>query len=559
MSQGQRRWTGDRIPPAHDGVQLNACRNVLCANFGVVPINQKGPLGDGAARYRLLGTTAAHKVRAPAIMCVLCSTTALLVSNAAISEEYRRLEGLAVPPASLGACKTATCPNHEVDAAITPEAYHRFGHTAAGSPRFRCRLCGATFSKSRSPTHRLRRPTQSLPILKALINKVPMRRLCDLMEVSPQTLYHRIGWLYDRCRAFSAAHEQELWSGSLARERLHIAFDRQEHILNSGSMIDRRPIMMQAAASTDAYSGYVLLQNLNFDPDVDPFEMELAARDAGDPEAPRPFRRYGRLVMPFDDEPEQDSEVGSLISRGMAVHEQIAIAAHLTALSRMTRGCEYVQLTLDREPGIERTALLSFADRVKAGTTDIFLMRMAKIATQAMKRQLVADAATLLAKEKAAHPGETDAELLFRVIEKRYQEAIRKIPEAKNRWVEHPFQTMGEPQRAALCLTDDGERPRHQIVRGFARTSLRSLDRYFMQVRRKIHVLERPISTSSQANRRWYGYSAYSPLVVMRLLEIFRVVYNYHLTGEQETTPAQRMGLASSPYGLAEILDGRVS
>ena len=171
-------------------------------------------------------------------------------------------------------------------------------------------------------------------------------------------------------------------------------------------------------------------------------------------------------------------------------------------------------------------------------------------------RYFVADAAAVLRKEKAKYPDDTETELLFRLIEKRYTQTLRKIPDAKNRWVSHPFQTMSEPERAVLCLTDDGERPRRQVTQGFARASLRTVDRYFMQVRRKIHVLERPISTSSQANRRWYGYSAYSPLVVMRLLEIFRVVYNFHLIGQQDTTPAQRLGIVESAYSLDDLLRG---
>lgn len=458
----------------------------------------------------------------------------------------------------MGSCRIPACTNHGVDVAASPDGYQRFGQTAAGSPRHRCRVCGATFSTPKSITHRLRQPDKTLPVFKALINKVPMRRLCDLMDVSPQLLYQRIGWIHERCRAFAARHEAALWAGTVARERMHVAIDRQEHMLNSGSAIDRRPVTMQAMASAEGYTGYVLLQNLNFDPDADPFEIELAARACGDPDAPRPFRRYGRLVLPADGDV-SDTDGGDGIrpmSRGMAVHEQIAMAAHMQVLRRMSAGAGYLQLSMDREPGLERLALLTFADRVKAGNLDAYFVRIAKVTTQAQKRQLVADAAAVLRKEKAKYPDDTETELLFRLIEKRYTQTLRKIPDAKNRWVSHPFQTMSEPERAVLCLTDDGERPRRQVTQGFARASLRTVDRYFMQVRRKIHVLERPISTSSQANRRWYGYSAYSPLVVMRLLEIFRVVYNFHLIGQQDTTPAQRLGIVESAYSLDGLLRG---
>ena len=86
-----------------------------------------------------------------------------------------------------------------------------------------------------------------------------------------------------------------------------------------------------------------------------------------------------------------------------------------------------------------------------------------------------------------------------------------------------------------------------------ARATLRALDRYFMQVRRKINILERPIHSASASGRAWHGYNAYSPRVVAEMLDIFRVVYNFHLRGQDGKTPAQRLGLAERPMSLAEL------
>jgi hypothetical protein len=36
-----------------------------------------------------------------------------------------------------------------------------------------------------------------------------------------------------------------------------------------------------------------------------------------------------------------------------------------------------------------------------------------------------------------------------------------------------------------------------------------------MQVRRRLSILERPISTASRARRTWYGYSAYHPETIV--------------------------------------------
>lgn len=564
MARASRKWDGPRVPPAAaDGMQLNCCRNPLCDNYAIPPISDRKERQTATDGYRIIGTTAGHKAAMPALQCQRCQTSVLLISNRAVTEERDRLLVLGAPIGNQAACKNSGCANHVKGVKDHPDGYQRFGKTAIGSPRYRCRTCGSTVSEPKGGTHRLRRPEKTLEIFRGLINKVAMRRLCELADVGAETLYQRIELIHDRCRALAAEHEAELMAGRLRRERMHIALDRQDHILNSGTSHDRRPSLLLSTASAEAHTGYILAQHLNFDPNADPFALELDAREAGDPDRPPAFRKHGRLWLPYERletrDPATESEQSAdkqfrPASRGAQVHDSIALAAHLQIIERMTRGADYLQLSLDREPGIERLSLLTFQNRMRAGSVDAFLVRINKAMTQAMKRTALAEAERQLAEARTKHPSLSDVQVLLAVIERDYVRALRYVPAPRDRWISHPYPTMSEPERAVLCLTDDGDRPRAQVVSGFARASLRSIDRYFMQVRRKIHVLERPIATSSASFRRWYGYSAYSALVVMRLLEIFRVVYNYHLTGKQSTTPAQRLGLAARPYSLAELV-----
>lgn len=76
------------------------------------------------------------------------------------------------------------------------------------------------------------------------------------------------------------------------------------------------------------------------------------------------------------------------------------------------------------------------------------------------------------------------------------------------------------------------------------KASLHAIDCFFVQVRRRLSILERPISTSSRAGRTWYGYSAYNPETIVKILGIFRTFYNYCLAGQDGKTPAMRLGLA---------------
>lgn len=136
----------------------------------------------------------------------------------------------------------------------------------------------------------------------------------------------------------------------------------------------------------------------------------------------------------------------------------------------------------------------------------------------------------------------------------RYRAAVETTTQPRDRWVAHPYPAINQPERASVCLTDGGQRPMDRLLQGYARASLRSVDRYFMQVRRKIHLPERPIHSSSAVGRALFGYNACSALVVIRLPDIFRVTYNFHLAGKQKTTPAQRWGLTDRVWSLEDIL-----
>lgn len=74
------------------------------------------------------------------------------------------------------------------------------------------------------------------------------------------------------------------------------------------------------------------------------------------------------------------------------------------------------------------------------------------------------------------------------------------------------------------------------------------------QLRRSVNMLERPIQTASKARRTWYGYSPYSPLMVEKLLAIYRTMHNYVEVGRDGRTPALRLGLTAANYKPEDVL-----
>ena len=85
--------------------------------------------------------------------------------------------------------------------------------------------------------------------------------------------------------------------------------------------------------------------------------------------------------------------------------------------------------------------------------------------------------------------------------------------------------------------------------------TLHPVDRFFMQVRRRLSLAERAISSAGNQGRVWNGYAAYRPGNLVEALEIFRVYYNFCQCGDDKMTPAMRLGLARGPVAVEDILD----
>ena len=82
-----------------------------------------------------------------------------------------------------------------------------------------------------------------------------------------------------------------------------------------------------------------------------------------------------------------------------------------------------------------------------------------------------------------------------------------------------------------------------------------NIDLFFMQARRRVHLLKRPFSVSANARRVWYGYSAYNPDYLVKVAELFRLFYKHiHNDRKDKKTPAVRLGLAKGKVDYEDIL-----
>jgi transposase-like protein len=589
----------DRVPPPvqvklPDGtvrtVQINFCKNPDCANFGIPAAGKKHarrakqPEGPPAGYdYALSG----GRGSTPFLKCQLCGEFPPIKSNLGVGEELMRLARyLDMPrPAS---CRTAGCANTEVPVS-NPAAYQLFGKSERGSQRFRCRACGKTLSVAASPVLRQRLPHKNRTIFKLLMNKAPLSRICEVAEVSMQTVYDKLDFFHQQCLVFAAKHERVLLNG-FRRDRLYVAVDRQSYVVNWTERKDKRNVVLNALGSADLDTGYVFGMHLNFDSEVSATEVSAQAAALGDYVASPPFRRHARLWLEpdyiratdatarrlsrkasgdlsadieagyRDAETREDIESQELITAGvkfpksgMQVRSEYTLYGHFFLLRELFRGVDKVRFYLDQESGIRAACLAAFEHEVRARTCDAFYVRLEKELSDGEKKRLIAESRRAFLDAQHDNPGLSPSQVKVLLMR---EELARAAVHGrwKDRWLLHPFPNNSEPKKALCYLTDLGDYDEDHLANLYLKGSLHSIDRFFMQVRRRLSFLERPIATASKTFRTWYGYSAYRPENIEKLLAILRVYYNYCLAGEDDKTPAMRLGLSTHVVQFDELM-----
>lgn len=453
------------------------------------------------------------------------------------------------------------------------------------------------FAFAEKSTYRQRVTHPNRDVFEHLVNSVPLRRIIKLLKITPGVLYRRMTFIWRQCRDFAGDRERSLVFRQDLGKR-YIAMDRQALMVNWQTRKDRRNTLLLMCASADLATGYVFGAHLNYDAEMDADEVVADLPRYGDERLAQPFRRYARVWLPQDyeiaakrgasgaraadsslaaeidatylkslqrhnieagDGPKQDTRTPH---RGMQLHEQVSMAAHVQFVARLLRNAEKIRFFMDQESGLRAAFMAAFHERVRDRTADAFYVRVLKEATVDAKRNLVRQAQQRFTQAQIANASLSDDEVEILLIR---EEMLRMSAIGKwgDRWLAHPFPDMREPEKQVCWLTDidapatetgHSEDQLNHAARLYRKAALHSVDRFFMQIRRGVTMAERGVVSSSADRRLWFGKNAYDPGNLAMMLEIFRVYFNYCEVGEDKKTPAMRMALAKGPVASEDIL-----
>lgn len=522
--------------------------------------------------------------------CVKCGSIFYLKSNQAVWEELHRISRYLEPPVE-PSCPFSRCENASQGVISSPGAYYTDGKTPTGSQRYKCRSCGHRFSV-KGPTVGQKKPHENKLVFKLLVNKNSIRSIARIAELSPKAVYDKIDFIHRQCLLFVADREQDLQK--LRLRRLFISTDRQDYQVNWTDRKNKGNVQLTAVASAESRTGYVFPMSINYDPDVDVEAAVEAAKANGDLDGrPDGFRESARIWLPDETRPpprplavrehlpaEQKFGMPDLEAvedlhpkhqlprHGAQVHFEYTCYAHYRLLRRLVGHAGKLRFFMDEDGALQAAFKTAFADRIRADEVDGAAVKINKSLTVDERRTLVAETKRLVDEYRAAagladfSDAEVRLDLLgheiatfIELLTTKKDSELKEIdPMLKKGWFWYPFNTMAEPHKRIKVLNDWSIKDDLHAARLMKRASLHAIDRFFMQIRRLVMMLERPISTPSNDGRVWRGYSAYNPRIIQKLLDIYRVYYNYVAVGEDKRTPAMRLGLAMGPVKLETIL-----
>lgn len=592
-----------------NGIQVNFCKNPLCNNFNVPYTGDRKDLN-----YKRKGTTVAPKPSGPAsdnrnisahpsmgtaansppsIICQSCGEAPPLKSNHAINEV---LKLWSYHPDN-SACPDRNCKNHHISIG-TKGAYKRNGKTGAGTVRWLCKACNRSFvdrAKIR-PSREGETPWRYNDIIKGLVNHIAFKRMEEIYDVNPVSIYNYIEKAYAACLRFNVIREQRLPAILDSRGITYLATDRQELLVNWKDRKNRNAISIKAVCSIDAETRFVYRYDVGIDDLSDAETIHTASIGIGDVDKAYLLRKYPHLVIPSDMSEEKrisgyieqellnikrqytsitdvelsyleaqmrpDIELPSsqftlgtgLPKNCLILREDYQLYAHYIALNKLIPGNTSVINFADQESGLRAAFMSAFADKIQCNKAHLFYIKYKKGVVQDER-----DEAAGRTRERINGvmnhyncDGKTAKQILC-------IDAItnRTVPVGKwkDLWGEHPIERMTEVGKTFSHQTYNPAQSNYEIGHYLSKASLHTVDNYFMRVRRRVSQLERGFPSASNDRRLWYGRNFYRPDMVKKASLILMTYLNYCRTKKNEKTPAEKLGIAKGDVRLRDILN----
>jgi hypothetical protein len=110
--------------------------------------------------------------------------------------------------------------------------------------------------------------------IKLLLNRTPVKRTCEILQIGSETYYNKLEWIYCRCLEFMERHEEKTFK-SKTFDTVWLNTDKMIYHLNnirkkgqsSGRFedIEKRHVPTLIIVTSDVFSRYVFRSDVAYD------------------------------------------------------------------------------------------------------------------------------------------------------------------------------------------------------------------------------------------------------------------------------------------------------
>lgn len=563
------------FPKTYKGLQLNFCKNPLCKNYGVPPeqpkLKSKGEYTKTGGKYALQMKRRENKPTSLILRCKLCNYSTTVIGNKSVYQETKRLKDIyqlidpSCPNSGQEENKRKGIPEGRRYKLITkrsrgkerklhkllpacehngygilekPELYwldsqnrksvdvkedipqivhpdqdgnHKIKDELS-SQTFKCKSCKTKFTVPLDAQKGQTNHQVNYQLFLEFVNKGIINRIRDKLLLNPTVIYSRIEFFYNQCIQFDQYQlAQNLHK--LENKHLKVSSDRQHFYANWTQRTDVRRTKIINISSVENRSRFVFASTLNFDFTSNYKSLFKEFIRIGEYQK-YPFkRRYQQYILP-EEGIFEDSDLKPP-SKHLLLHQTYTALAHYELLKTYFNKAKKITIFADNDVGFELALAKTYVDLIKANKLNAMLVR-----------NHIADDV----EEELSH----------------YDWFSQPKPLVRAKHIDVKFLTM----------------PDEYLME---QASLYAVDNYFLMLRRRLNMMERPIATASESNSVWSGYAPYNPKHLCMLIEIFRIYHNYVLTDEKNNikhgynrkalTPAQKLGLVDNAFSIYDLIE----